>query len=142
MAGRTLIILLLLCPAWSQAAEPEIAWHSWSGDQFRRAGDEGKLVLLDLSAEWCAFCKRMDATTWKDPKVVALVERHYLPVRITDEADPELAGRYRDHGRPALVIYDAQGRELLRKRGYLKPLWMQWLLEAVRQERNSQEGGS
>lgn len=123
------LLVLSLLPVLSAAGE--VAWRSWHEAQFERAAAEDKLVLLDLSAGWCAFCKRMDATTWRDPRVVALVEKHYLPVRILDEQDPLLAERYRDHGRPAIVIYDANGRELLRKRGYLKPQWMAWLLEAL-----------
>lgn len=134
--------LLLMLLAQPTASAEAVSWQTWSEDQFHRAGNQGKLVLLDLSAEWCAYCRRMEATTWKDPGVVALIERHYLPVQVVDERHPELAARYRDHGRPALVIYDASGRELLRKRGYLKPQWMRWLLEAVWQEQDNGGDGS
>ena len=125
-----------MLPARAADAEtrPGIAWRAWSPDLFRQAGRRQRLVLLDLSAGWCAYCRKMDATTWWDPQVQMLVAEHYLPARVVDEEQPALAERYRDHGRPALVIYDAQGRELLRKRGYLKPQWMRWLLEAVVQE--------
>ena len=126
--------------SWLLAIQPLVAggvpWQAWSEAVFREAKAEGKLVLLDLSAEWCAFCRRMDATTWQDPEVVRLIGENYVPVRIVDEESPVLAERYREHGRPAVVIYAADGRELLRKRGYLKPLWMQWLLQAVLQEQS------
>jgi thiol:disulfide interchange protein len=134
---KTTIAILLVMGMLPPVAAEGVAWQPWSDDQFYRAGARGKLVLLDLSAEWCAFCRRMEATTWKDPEVVELVERYYLPVRVVDERHPKMAARYREHGRPALVIYDASGRELLRKRGYLKPQWMIWLLEAVWQEQKA-----
>ncbi len=117
---------------------PSPDWQKWSDSQFPRAEEKGKLVLLDLSAEWCAFCKKMDATTYQDPKVLALIEQHYIPVRIEDEKQPELAARFREIGRPGTVIYDGEGNELMVKRGYIKPQWMEWMLQALVQE-NLQE---
>lgn len=119
------------------AVAGEVAWRDWSEAVFREAKAEGKLVLLDLNAEWCAFCRKMDATTWQDPEVIRVIGEDYVPVQIVDERAPLLAERFRDYGRPAVVIYDADGHELLRKRGYLKPLWMRWLLQAVRQEQSA-----
>ncbi len=127
-----MLFLLLLSGTLIAGGQP--AWQALADPAFAQARSENKLVLLDLSAEWCAFCEKMDRTTWRDASVVAEIERHYVPVRVVDEQHPVLAERYRAHGRPAVVILDADGNELLRKRGYLKPLWMQWLLQAVTQE--------
>jgi len=131
-----LLVLPWLVP-FQAAAAGEVAWRDWSEAVFREAKAEEKLVLLDLSAEWCAFCRKMDATTWQDPEVIRVIGEDYVPVRIVDEKAPLLAERFRHHGRPAVVIYDADGHELLRKRGYLEPLWMRWLLQAVRQEQSA-----
>ena len=108
-----------------------VPWQTWSDGVFQQAGQENRLVLVDLSAQWCAYCRKMDATTWRDPKVLEAVSKHYVPVKIVDEEDPELAARYRDYGRPAVLILDADGKEIMRKRGYMKPQWMEWMLQAV-----------
>ena len=115
-----------------------VPWQSWSDGVFQQARQEQRLVLVDLSAQWCTYCRKMDATTWQDSKVLAAVSKHYIPVKIVDEEDPELAARYRDYGRPAVLILDADGKEIMRRRGYMKPQWMEWMLQAVVQE---QEGG-
>jgi thiol:disulfide interchange protein len=120
-------------------AEDKVAWNEWSDTAFAQAKADNKLVLVDLSAEWCAYCKKMDATTWKDGKVLAEINRHYVPVKVVDERNPELAARYRDYGRPAVIIMDADGTELLHKRGYMKPQWMEWMLQAVIAEQDSDE---
>lgn len=135
-----LLCILLLGPASmaAMAAKPAPDWQHWSAEQFPKAEKEGKLVLLDLSAEWCTFCKKMDATTYQDPRVLAVIARHYIPVRIEDEKSPELAARFRDIGRPGTIIFDGEGNELMVKRGYIKPQWMEWMLQAVVQE-NLQE---
>ncbi len=131
-----LLYVILILP-WSLVAaadHPAPDWQHWSDGQFPRAEEEGKLVLLDLSAEWCAFCKQMDATTYQDPKVLALIEKYYIPVRIEDEKHPELAARFREIGRPGTLVYDGEGNELVIKRGYIKPQWMEWMLQALAQE--------
>ncbi len=130
------LALLLVSSAMAGGAMP---WQSWSDAAFEQAGKTNKLVLVDLSAEWCAYCRKMDATTWQDSGVLAAIDKDYIPVKIVDEHDPELAARYRQYGRPAVVILDADGTELMRKRGYMKPQWMEWMLQAVAQERESDE---
>ncbi len=110
-----------------------IAWQSWSEAVFEQARREGRLVLLDLTAQWCRFCRKMDETTYRDPRVVATIARAYVAVRADEEAFPELGRRYQNFGRPATIIFDAKGREIIKRRGYLRPQWMNWLLEAVAQ---------
>ena len=85
-----ILYLLLVSPLTGAAEQLAPDWQRWSDQQFQQADKEGKLVLLDLSAEWCSFCKQMDAVTYQDPKVLALIEKHYIPVRIVDEHEPEL----------------------------------------------------
>ena len=53
--------------------------------------------------------------------------------RAAEEAYPDLARRYENYGRPATVIFDGNGIEIIRRRGYLRPQWLLWLLEAVAQ---------
>ena len=134
-----LVLFVVLVAFAKLVAGASVPWQTWSEAPFAQAKAENKLVLVDLSAEWCGFCKKMDATTWRDPKVLAAIEKDYVPVKIVDEKDPELAARYRDYGRPAIIIMDADGTELMHKRGYMKPQWMEWLLQAVIQEQVSEE---
>ena len=136
---QLLVFFSLILVATVNLAGTGVPWQSWSDATFAQAKAEDKLILVDLSAEWCAYCKKMDATTWKDAKVLAAIEQDYVPIKIVDEHDPELAARYRQYGRPAVIIMDADGTELMRKRGYMKPQWMEWMLQAVAQEQDSDE---
>ena len=133
----TLCFFLLCAPAMAGDAKgSEVPWQKWSSAAFRQAEEQNRLVLLDLSAEWCAFCKKMDLTTWRDPKVLKLIQEHYVPLRIQDEDQPALAEHFRRYGRPGTVIFNGQGEELVSKTGYIKPQWMEWMLQAVAQENN------
>lgn len=132
MRALSLLLLLILSravEAGSVSPPGEIAWQSWSPAVFAQARTEQRLVLLDLTADGCQFCKKMDATTYRDPQVIERINRDYIAVRIDEKDQPELASRYT--GRPTTVVFDAQGNEIMHKSGYLQPQWMVWLLEAV-----------
>lgn len=116
-----------------QEEHVEIEWNRWTPDVFKRAKKQNRLVLVDFAADWCDFCKKMDMTTWRDPQVLESIRSHYIPVRVQDEIDPELAKKYRNYGRPAIVVLNGDGVEIIKKTGYLKPLLMHWMLEGVAQ---------
>lgn len=135
MRGLAIVLMIYLLAAAAPAVtagEAGIAWQAWSEAVFEQARAQRRLVLLDLTADWCQFCKKMDATTYRDDGVVALIHRDYIAVRIDEKDHPELAQRY--PGRPTTVVFDADGNELIHKSGYLQPQWMVWLLEAVAAE--------
>src|SRR5438132_6490487 len=81
------------------AAEP-IPWEDWSEGAFVRAREQKRLVLLDLGAVWCHWCHVMDETTYRDPKVVEEIRRHFIPLRVDQDARPDLSNRYEDYGWP------------------------------------------
>src|SRR5580704_2683853 len=82
--------------ATAGARSQPIIWQPWSDQVWAQAKREHKLVLLDLEAVWCHWCHVMDATTYRDPEVAALIAEHYLAVKVDQDARPDLANRYQD----------------------------------------------
>jgi len=110
----------------------KIYWHAWTPDIFEQAKKENRLLLVDVSAVWCAFCKKMDAITYQNPDVLKEIQDHYLPVRVKEGA-PLTPGveQFSEYTRPTTAIFNTEGVELIAKKGYLKPQWMTWMLQAV-----------
>ncbi len=108
-----------------------ISWQPWSDDVFARATREHKFVLMDLEAVWCHWCHVMDATTYRDPRVVALINQKYIAVKVDQDSRPDIANRYEDWGWPATVIFNADRGEIAKRRGYVEPAAMASLLQAV-----------
>ncbi len=127
---KTLLMFLCL-GAVAPAAEPALNWMPWSDSVFARAKAENKFVLLDLEAVWCHWCHVMDQTTYRDPATVTLLQSKYLLVRVDQDSRPDLSNRYEDYGWPATVVFNGDGQEIVKRRGYLPPPMMASMLKAI-----------
>ncbi len=74
-------------PAESATAAVEDGWYTSLPAAIAAAKQEGKPVFIDMWATWCKNCFVMDATTFKDPAVVASMDK-YIKVKFQAE-DPE-----------------------------------------------------
>ncbi|HUE43850.1 MAG TPA: DUF255 domain-containing protein [Candidatus Sulfotelmatobacter sp.] len=118
-------------PATVHSSASSPAWLPWSDAVFTEANRDHRFVLLDLEAVWCHWCHVMDVTTYRDPKVLALLHKNYLTVRVDQDSRPDLSNRYEDYGWPATVVFDAAGHEIVKRQGYLTPEEMASMLQAI-----------
>jgi uncharacterized protein len=134
---RLVFAPFLLCLLWTGAGHAagtsaaRIAWEPWSDGVFERAARENRFVLLDLEAVWCHWCHVMEEVTYSDPKVVELIRKHYIPVRVDQDSRPDISRRYENYGWPATVVFNAEGGEIVKRRGYLAPPIMISMLEEI-----------
>ncbi|MDP9007397.1 MAG: DUF255 domain-containing protein [Pseudomonadota bacterium] len=120
----------LLLGAHSGAAP--IAWRTqWTDAVFVKAAKDHRFVILDLHAVWCHWCHVMDEKTYGDPKVQALISKHYVAVGVDADSDPDLSSRYGNWGWPATIVLAADGTEIVKRRGYIPPEQMASLLQAI-----------
>jgi uncharacterized protein YyaL (SSP411 family) len=135
MLRRILLTLLLLCCASASAAAPAVPddphWEPWSEDVFQRAAREHRFVLMDLEAVWCHWCHVMSETTYRDPEVRALIASRYIAVRVDQDSRPDISRRYEQYGWPATVVFNADGTEIVKRRGYIPPELMTSMLKAI-----------
>ena len=125
--AAALILALVVHPAFASSAS--LPWKTWQDSQFGKAKKEQRFILLDLEAVWCHWCHVMEQKTYADPRVAALIAKHYIPVKVDQDARPDLGKRYEDYGWPATIVFDADGREIVKLRGYIPPERMISILE-------------
>ncbi len=126
----SLLFLLCAAPALAQksaAPQPHLNWQPWSDQAFADAKRENRFVLLDLEAVWCHWCHVMDANTYSDPAVKN--RRRYIAGSRPDLRPDSPA--IKDFGWPATIVFDANGREIVKRQGYLAPDEMASLLQAI-----------
>jgi uncharacterized protein YyaL (SSP411 family) len=123
-------LLLALFISAAPASQP-IDWHDWSPTIFDQAKTQHRFVLLDLGTRWCHWCHVMEGTTYADPQVIQLIGDKYLAVRVDADSRPDLANRYEDYGWPATIVFNSDGSEIVKRRGYLTPDQMTSMLKAI-----------
>jgi thiol:disulfide interchange protein DsbD len=81
----------------------------------RLAEARGQAVMLDFYADWCISCKEMERFTFADAAVQARLKPVLLlkaDVTANSDADQALLKRFGLYGPPAILFFDAQGKEL------------------------------
>lgn len=68
----------------------EINWLSFSQLEDSLAVNPKK-VFIDLYADWCVVCKKMDQTTFKDSEFVHLINENYYAVKMNVETNDTLS---------------------------------------------------
>ncbi len=76
------------------ARHQPVHWHPWGSDAFARAKAEDKPILLDIGAVWCHWCHVMDRESYEDPEIAALINEHYVAVKVDRDERPEVDARY------------------------------------------------
>lgn len=125
--GLLLLSLFLILPVSAETLD----WMPWQDSVFEQAKRENKFVLLDLEAVWCHWCHVMEATTYQDPAVVALLKSKYLLVKVDQDSRPDLSNRYEDYGWPATIVFNGSRTEIVKRQGYIPPKQMASMLKAI-----------
>ena len=76
------------------AMHQPIQWHEFGEVAFAAARAADKPVLLDIGAVWCHWCHVMDRESYDDPEVAAIVNEHYIAVKVDRDERPDIDSRY------------------------------------------------
>jgi len=134
LISRVLVATVLLlgsAPSFSETATSLIKWQPWSDATFAKAKAEKKLIVLDLEAVWCHWCHVMDKETYRNPEVAQIINDHFIAIRVDQDARPDVSKQYENWGWPATIFFDSNGRELVKRAGYIPPARMASILNAI-----------
>ena len=116
--------------ATPKADSPKAATIGWvSFDEgLKRAEAEKKNLLVDLTASWCGWCKKMEKETFADSSVINTINANYIPVKIWGDSDKLLdikgykisekdlaTSVFGVQGYPTFYVICADGEKLLNK---------------------------
>ena len=122
LAGAGLFAGLAFLPAPAIVAPQAngLVWQVWSNDASAAARAEGKLVFVDVTADWCITCKANKALVLETapiaPMLAALVDDGKLVMLKADwtRPDPRIAAFLASHDRfgiPFNIIYGPKAPE-------------------------------
>ncbi len=81
-------------PFLRHGAEQPVSWLPWCDEAFARARRENRPILLDIGAVWCHWCHVMDRESYEDPETAALINEHFVPIKVDRDERPDVDARY------------------------------------------------
>ncbi len=76
------------------ARHQPVEWHPWGEAVFARAQSLNRPILLDIGAVWCHWCHVMDGESYEDPEIAAVINEHFVAVKVDRDERPDIDSRY------------------------------------------------
>jgi thiol:disulfide interchange protein DsbD len=110
--------------AGGSAVEQHLSFRQIKGQQglqlaLNDSRQQGRASMLDFYADWCISCKEMEKYAFTHPDVLAgLAQVNTLQADVTDndDLDTALMSALGIYGPPAILFFDASGREIRNRR--------------------------
>jgi len=115
-ASQRLAKLAPPAPAAKPKAQNVIAWVEYETGM-EQASKEKKPLLIDFTASWCGWSKKLEKEVFPTREVIAL-SREFVCIKVDGDAREDLTAKYAVHGYPTALMLDDDGEELLRVVGF------------------------
>ncbi|HSR68416.1 MAG TPA: thioredoxin domain-containing protein [Acidobacteriota bacterium] len=77
-------------PYLRQHAYNPVDWYPWGDEAFETARREGKPVFLSVGYSTCHWCHVMRRESFSNPSIAALLNRHFVAVKVDREERPDV----------------------------------------------------
>ncbi|HXJ62805.1 MAG TPA: thioredoxin domain-containing protein [Actinomycetota bacterium] len=89
LAGETSPYLL-------QHAHNPVDWYPWGPEALERARREDRPILLSVGYAACHWCHVMERESFEDPETAALMNEHFVSIKVDREERPDVDAIYMD----------------------------------------------
>jgi uncharacterized protein YyaL (SSP411 family) len=83
-------------PYLLQHADNPVDWFPWGEEALSRARDEDKPIMLSVGYAACHWCHVMAHESFEDDATAALLNEHFVPVKVDREERPDVDSIYMD----------------------------------------------
>ena len=81
-------------PYLLQHAHNPVDWYPWGSAALERATHQDKPLLLSIGYAACHWCHVMERESFEDPQIAALMNEHFVCVKVDREERPDLDDIY------------------------------------------------
>jgi len=98
------------------AKTSKIDWKPWSNDAVAQARKEGKIVLIDFTADWCLTCQFNKKFALEVPSVISIISNRNVETFLADytKTPPEITQELKKFGKagvPLVIVYPPGDQE-------------------------------
>jgi uncharacterized protein YyaL (SSP411 family) len=124
-------------PYLLQHAGNPIYWKAWKPEVLAEAVKHDKLIILSVGYSACHWCHVMEHESFEDNEVAALMNEHYIAIKVDREERPDVDATYmkavqlmtRQGGWPMNVVLLPDGRPVWGGTYFRKQQWMESLAQ-------------
>lgn len=127
------IASVFVAPSVSAQQGPSLPSVNWTDLEAasKTAKAQNKPVFVNVYADWCGYCRKMEQTTFRDPAIVAKLNTQFVPAKLNGESGKKItlgknamtegqwAMKQGVEGFPALVVLDNKGRTIVLYPGFM-----------------------
>ena len=108
----------------------EIKWHAYD-EGLKLAKESNKQIVIDFTAKWCGWCKKMENEVFIDSQFVKIMNESFVAVRVDGDSRKELnidgykiteqqlaRQEFRVTGYPAFWFLESDGTKIGPIKGY------------------------
>ena len=81
-------------PYLLQHANNPVDWYAWGAEALNRARAEDRPILLSIGYSACHWCHVMERESFEDPDIAALMNEHFVNIKVDREERPDLDAVY------------------------------------------------
>ncbi len=81
-------------PYLLQHARNPVDWYPWGEEAFDAARSQDKPVFLSIGYSTCHWCHVMEKESFSDPDMAALMNRHFICIKVDREERPDIDNIY------------------------------------------------
>ncbi len=71
-----------------------VDWHEWGEAALQKAVSEDKPIFLSVGYSTCHWCHVMAHESFEDEQVAALLNEHFVPIKVDREQRPDIDSQY------------------------------------------------
>jgi hypothetical protein len=83
-------------PYLLQHAHNPVDWYPWGEEALEKARREDRPILLSIGYAACHWCHVMEHESFEDDETAALMNEHFVSIKVDREERPDLDGIYMD----------------------------------------------
>src|ERR1700733_9926156 len=77
-----------------------VDWRPWGEEALERARDEDRPLLVPIGYSACHWCHVMERESFEDPEIAALMNEHFVCVKVDRQERPDVDAIYMEAAQP------------------------------------------
>jgi len=112
------LVLVLVSGSAAAGSGSGIVWLDYETGS-ALSSETGKPFMVNFTADWCKYCKKMKAETYSDAAVQAYLREHYVTALVDTEKHPNIAQKYYVRSLPTIWFLNSAGEPVTNLPGFV-----------------------